>query len=335
MAAAAGAAWTARAAGGMLAGPVTPPRELRMLRKRTPFPALRPWALAAVIIALLPATVVPAAADAQSGSRAGGTVAVDLELVLAVDVSLSIDAGEARLQRQGYVAAFRDPQVRRAIRDGILGRIAVTYFEWANSAHTQMVVSWTLIDSDAAAEAFAASLEQRRPGPAHYTSISGAIDFGAGLFENSGFEGTRQVIDVSGDGPNNWGDLVTHARDRAVAQGITINALPILDEGPGPFGRYNIPNLDLYFRDCVIGGPAAFIVVAESFDAFASAIRRKLILEIAGLPPDGAPNEASQRPGRPLLHLAQYGDAPLAADERKSPPCDIGEQLLRARNEDY
>ncbi|MGE5765655.1 MAG: DUF1194 domain-containing protein [Bacteroidota bacterium] len=299
---------------------------------RTPFPALRLWTLAAVVIAFLSAGT-PVPSSAQGGSD--GAVAVDLELVLAVDVSLSIDASEARLQRQGYVAAFRDPQVRQAIRDGILGRIAVTYFEWANSAHTHMVVGWTLIDSEAAAEAFAVALEQRRPGPAHYTSISGAIDFGARLFKNSGFEGTRQVIDISGDGPNNWGDLVTHARDRAVAQGVTINGLPILDEGPGTFGRYNVPNLDLYFRDCVIGGPAAFIVVAETFDAFASAIRRKLILEIAGLTPDTVPRAASDRPHRPFLRLAQYGDAPLAADERKSPPCDIGEQILRSRNDDY
>lgn len=301
-----------------------------MPRMRTPFPVLRLWTLAAVLLALVPA-ISSAPATAQNGSP----VAVDLELVLAVDVSLSIDASEARLQRQGYVSAFRDPQVRRAIKDGILGRIAVTYFEWANSAHTQMVVPWTLIDSDAAAEAFAAALELRRPGPAHYTSISGAIDFGARLFEISGFEGTRQVIDVSGDGPNNWGDLVTHARDRAVAQGITINALPILDNGPGPFGRYNVPNLDLYFRDCVIGGPAAFIVVAESFDAFASAIRRKLILEIAGLAPDAATRSAEEQPRLSFLQRVQYSDAPLAADERQSPPCDIGEQLLRARNEDY
>lgn len=304
-----------------------------MLRKRTRFPALRPRSLSAAVVAILMAVAAPVPIGAQNGASAGGPV--DLELVLAVDVSLSIDADEARLQRQGYVAAFRDPQVRKAIKDGILGRIAVTYFEWANSAHTQMVVGWTLIDSDDAAEAFAAALEQRRPGPAHYTSISGAIDFGARLFKNSDFEGTRQVIDVSGDGPNNWGELVTTARDRAVAQGITINALPILDNGPGPLGRYNIPNLDLYFRDCVIGGPAAFIVVAENFDAFANAIRRKLILEIAGLTPDEWPARASQPSPQLMLQLAQYSEPPLAADERTSPPCDIGEQLLRARNEDY
>jgi hypothetical protein len=255
-------------------------------------------------------------------AQAGATVAVDLELVLAVDVSLSIDQREARLQRQGYVEAFRDPLVIEAITGGILGRIAVTYFEWANSAHTQLVVGWTLIDSAASAAAFAAALEQRRPGPAHYTSISGALRFAVPLFDDNGFDGSRQVIDVSGDGPNNWGDLVTAARDRAVARGVTINGLPILDEGAGPFSRYTIPNLDLYYRDCVIGSPAAFFVVAENFEAFASAIRRKLILEIAGLVP---PRDAVR--GR---QLAQAGN-----DDRLSPPCDIGEKLLRSRDEDF
>jgi hypothetical protein len=307
----------------MLAVETTPfITEMRMVRKRALPTVPRSLALLLLLAAVLAPLPAPAPAFAQARER----VAVDLELVLAVDVSLSIDAGEARLQRDGYVAAFRDPQVLQAIKGGILGRIAVTYFEWANSAHTYTVVGWTLIDSDAAAASFAAALAGRRPGPAHYTSISGAIDFGATLFKDNGFDGTRQVIDVSGDGPNNWGDLVTHARDRAVAQGLTINALPILDDGPGPFGRYNIPNLDLYFRDCVIGGPAAFIVVAENFEAFASAIRRKLILEIAGLAPDDPPESRV-----PLLQRAQYGQT----EERQSPPCDIGEQLLRARIEDY
>ncbi|MEQ9609390.1 MAG: DUF1194 domain-containing protein, partial [Kiloniellaceae bacterium] len=184
--------------------------------RRRAAPAALATLAAAVLIAALP----------TQPTQAQQEVAVDLELVLAVDVSLSIDTGEARLQRQGYVEAFRDPDVLQAIRGGILGRIAVTYFEWANSAHTHMVVGWTVIDSPASAETFAAALAKRRPGPAHYTSISGAIDFGARLFDDNGFEGTRQVIDVSGDGPNNWGDLVVHARDRAVARGITINGLP-------------------------------------------------------------------------------------------------------------
>ncbi len=285
--------------------------------------------LAALLLPALALAPIPALSQAPE-AKARPSIAVDLELVLAVDVSLSVDSEEAQLQRQGYVQAFRDPLVVDAIGGGILGRIAVTYFEWANSAHTQLIVDWTLIDSPAAAERFATALAARRPGPAHYTSISGAIDFGAALFKDNGFEGTRQVIDVSGDGPNNWGDLVVHARDRAVAKGITINGLPILDQSTGPYSRYNIPNLDLYYRDCVIGGPAAFIVVAEDFAAFASAIRRKLILEIAGPTPPAA------RPA-PALQPAQFIDAQFIddGDARISPPCDIGEQLLRSRNEDF
>ncbi|MEQ8356310.1 MAG: DUF1194 domain-containing protein [Kiloniellaceae bacterium] len=288
---------------------------------RLVLPAVIALACGALFDSARAQTDLPSATTAQNS--AAKQVAVDLELVLAVDVSLSIDSREALLQRQGYVEAFRDPLVVEAIGSGILGRMSVLYFEWANSAHTQLIVDWMLIDSPASAAAFAAALERRRPGPAHYTSISGAIDFAAALFDSNGYDGTRQVIDVSGDGPNNWGDLVNRARDRAVAQGVTINGLPILDRNIGPFSRYNIANLDLYYRDCVIGGPASFIVVAENFEAFASAIRRKLILEIAGLHPLEAPF--------PGYQPAQAIDG----DARVSPPCDIGEQLLRSRVDDF
>lgn len=238
--------------------------------------------LAALAFAPIPASAQPPDFQTREVAQARQRIAVDLELVLAVDVSLSVDSEEALLQRQGYVQAFRDPLVIEAIGAGILGRISVTYFEWANSAHNQLIVDWTLIDSPASAERFAAALEERRPGPAHYTSISGAIDFGAGLFKDNGFEGTRQVIDVSGDGPNNWGDLVNKARDRAVAQGITINGLPILAGTPGAYG---IEYLDAYYEACVIGGPGAFMVTVFDMETFAVAIRQKLILEIAGRSP--------------------------------------------------
>jgi len=268
---------------------------------------------------------VQSQAQAQALAQTSTQHAVDLELVLAVDVSMSVDAEEGHLQRQGYVEAFRDPLVVEAIQAGILGRIAVTYFEWANATHTHIVAGWTLIDSPASAARFAAALAQRRPGPARFTSISGALDFGTLLFDDNGFEGSRRVIDVSGDGPNNWGDLVTRARDRAVARGVTINGLPILDLGSGPFARYNIADLDLYYRDCVIGGPAAFIVVAEDFTAFASAIRRKLILEIAGLTPEPLPGPGADAG----IRRVQFADP-----DRPGPPCDIGEQILRRRIDD-
>lgn len=251
-------------------------------------------------------------------TTAGAETPVDLELALAVDVSRSVDMEEARLQRQGYIRAFRDPGVIRAIKSGMLGRIAVGYYEWAGFKYAKVVVGWTLIDSEASAHAFAAALEGDPPLSARRTSISQAIDFAVPWFDDNGFQGTRRVVDVSGDGPNNWGDLVTHARDRAIAAGITINGLPILNDGRTTFSRYNIPNLDLYYRDCVIGGPAAFFVVADNFEDFARAVRRKLILEIAG---------ATLRPAAPVLR-AQAGQG-----DRVPPPCDIGEQILRSRDD--
>jgi hypothetical protein len=262
--------------------------------------------LAAVPL-LLASLTMPAAAAADTP--------VDLELVLAVDVSLSIDVAEAELQREGYIQAFRDAEVIRAIQSGILGRIAVTYVEWAGPHQRRVVVGWTTVDGSETAEAFASALELSAPGSARRTSISGAIDYALPLFAGNGFEGSRRVVDVSGDGPNNAGSLVAGARDRAVAAGVTVNGLPILDDSGGMYSWYSIPNLDLYYRDCVIGGPGAFMVVAEDFRDFARAVRRKLILEIAGL--------------RPRLTAAQF-----SRDERASPPCDIGERLRQAREEE-
>lgn len=252
----------------------------------------------------------PAAADAETS--------VDLELALGVDVSRSVDVEEARLQRQGYIRAFRDPEVIRAIESGMLGRIAVGYYEWAGFRHAKVVVDWRLIDGEGSAHAFADALQGDPPQSARRTSISQAIDFAVPWFENNGFQGMRRVVDVSGDGPNNWGDLVTNARDRALAAGITINGLPILNDGNSFVSRYNIPDLDLYYRDCVIGGPGAFFVVADSFADFARAVRRKLILEIAGTTPRGADPFRRAQAGR--------GD-------RLPPPCDIGEQILRSRED--
>lgn len=245
--------------------------------------------------------------------------AVDLELALGVDVSRSIDAGEARLQRQGYIQAFRDPELIEAIETGILGRIAVGYYEWAGYGHADIIVDWIVIDGAASANAFADRLQQDLPLSASRTSISGAIEFAQPWFNDNGFEGTRRVIDISGDGPNNWGNLVTIARDKAVAAGITINGLPILDPGGGPFSRFNIANLDLYYRDCVIGGTGAFLVVAADFNDFARAVRRKLVLEIADLQP--APQQ-------------HFGPVKVQANRQAqiSPPCNVGETMWRDRD---
>ena len=244
--------------------------------------------------------------------------AVDLVLALAVDVSRSIDATEARLQREGYIAAFRDPEVIQAIQSGPHGRIAVSYFEWAGFGYAKVIAGWTLVDGRASAHAFADALERNPPIPERRTSISDAIDFAVPWLSKHEFVAHRRVVDISGDGPNNWGELVTVARDRAIRAGITINGLPILDEGGGPYSRFNIPNLDLYYRDCVIGGPGAFVVVAADFKDFARAIRRKLILEVAGRMPDAHPT---------------FRRAQAIAEPRVSPPCDIGERIMRQRED--
>ena len=210
---------------------------------------------------------------------------VDLELVLAVDVSGSIDEVEAGLQRRGYVQAITDPRVVHAIRGGTLGRIAVTYIEWAGTYHQRTVVGWTLIDDERSARAFAAVLEEAPPSTAVWTSISTAIDYAVTRLADSGHDGLRHVIDVSGDGYNNRGRPAQEARDAAVAMGITINGLPIMNGRPNRWGGMPPPDLDRYYEQFVIGGPGSFHIVAQDFEAFADAILHKLIREIAALPP--------------------------------------------------
>jgi hypothetical protein len=267
---------------------------------------------------------------------------VDLELALGIDVSGSVDDEEAILQRQGYIAAFRHPDVIRAVEQGMLGRIAVGYYEWAGYGHMRVIEGWTEIEDAKSANPFADALALNPPQTAYRTAIAAAIDFAALWFDLNAFEGTRRVVDISGDGPNNWGDLVADARDRAVAQGIIINGLPIVNDRPSISGRPQIRNLDLYYRDCVIGGPGAFIVVANTFEEFAIAIRKKLIIEIAG---SVGPTHAAERDGRGIedadLRSASYGAArPLMRNvplgprlipsqrtpDRLAPPCNIGER---------
>jgi len=206
----------------------------------------------------------------------------DLALVLAVDVSLSMDPDEQELQRQGFVEAFQSREVHEAIGRGMLGRIAVTYVEWAGAGYQQVIVPWTVIEHPADSHAFAARLAQASIHRFGYTSISGAIDFSLRQLRESGVTPVRQVIDISGDGANNQGRGVTAARDEAVAQGITINGLPLMLKRPD--GTWDIDNLDLYFRDCVIGGPGAFMIPVREKAQFAQAIRTKIIREIAGQP---------------------------------------------------
>ena len=213
-----------------------------------------------------------------------GKVAVDAELVIAVDVSWSMDPEEQFLQRQGYIDALRSPQVLAAIQRGPYGKIALTYVEWAGHKAQHVVVPWTVIDGAGAVEQFIRHLQARPAQRLRRTSISGAIDFSAKLFANNGFAGTRQIIDVSGDGANNDGRPVNQARDEAVAADIVINGLPITLERSNSFYQ-DVDRLDHYYEDCVIGGPGAFMVPIKSREQFTDATKTKLILEIAGYAP--------------------------------------------------
>ncbi len=214
---------------------------------------------------------------------------VDLELALAVDVSLSMDLDEQRLQRDGYVAAFRDTQLWAAIKAGPRGRIAVTYIEWAGAEIQLTVLPWTLIDGPESAQRFADALEARPISRHRMTSITSALRYASHALERNAFRGSRQVVDVSGDGPNNAGGPVTAIRDELVAKGIVINGLPLMLKMGGPNSAFDIPNLDDYYADCVIGGTGAFSIPVREKHEFAAAIRQKLMLEISGLAPEPKP----------------------------------------------
>ncbi len=207
---------------------------------------------------------------------------VDVLLVLAVDVSRSVDEDEARLQREGYRNAVSDPVVVEAIRGGMMGAIGLAYVEWAGAEYQRLVLPWTRIASAGHAQAWSERLAEAPRASLSWTSISGALDFSLKLLSDAPFEATRRVIDVSGDGVNNSGGPVELARDRVVAEGITINGLPIVNDRP-TFGRMPPVPLDEYYRENVIGGPGAFVVVAEDFQSFGHAVKRKLIREIAAL----------------------------------------------------
>ena len=208
---------------------------------------------------------------------------VDVELVIAVDVSGSMSNREHELQRRGFLNAFSSPALIKAITSGPRGRIAVTYIEWAGPGLQRVLVPWQVIEDDKSAQAFRARLAAKPRSPIRGTSISSALAFSSGLFESNGFNGFRRVIDVSGDGHNRAGPDLLKTREQVLSKNIVINGLPImlspaLQRGPDGYG------LDQYFKDCVIGGPSAFVYPVLKANELGEAIRRKLILEIAGQP---------------------------------------------------
>ncbi|WP_442583340.1 DUF1194 domain-containing protein [Mesorhizobium sp. ASY16-5R] len=241
---------------------------------------------------------------------------VDVELVLAVDVSLSMSPQELEIQRHGYAAALTDERVIQAIAEGAYGKIAVTYFEWAGATSQHLIVPWTVIASRTDAERVAEQLGANPPNSARRTSISGALEFGSDLFAESQFRGMKRVIDISGDGPNNQGGPIVLARDAVVAQGIVINGLPLMTSG-GFTSVYDVKDLDNYYSNCVIGGPGSFMIPVNDWEQFPEAIRRKLVLELAGTFEPPPPDE-----GLPVI---------LAQDVR-SYDCMVGEKMWRDRS---
>jgi hypothetical protein len=212
---------------------------------------------------------------------------VDVELVLAIDVSRSVDAQEMEMQMRGYATAFRDPRLAEGIAGGPLGAIAVTLFVWSDWTIQHTLVPWTRLDGAAACEGFARAIDGASRETYLYTSISGAIDFAARQF-GARYSGLRRVVDISGDGVNNSGRPLAEARADALERGIVLNGLAVLDTTPQPTALLaGIPPVDEYYRDEVIGGPGAFLMVAEGYDSFAGAVRRKIIREIATLPAPG------------------------------------------------
>lgn len=217
---------------------------------------------------------------------------VDVQLILAVDVSRSIDEEEAKLQRQGYIDAFSDKHVIDAIMGGPVHRIAVAYVEWAGTGYQQTIIDWTLIDSPEAAQRFADKLAEAPRSAEMWTSISAGLLYCTAKFENNGFEGKRKVIDVSGDGRNNAGPDMGSVREAVLAKGIVINGLPVVNDRPN-FGRPPEKDLDAYYEQNVIGGPGSFMVVAKDFADFARAVRAKLIREISDRRPTASPDTAA------------------------------------------
>lgn len=261
--------------------------------------AIRPAAALAAFL-LLVLCAVP-------GQAKDGPVAVDAELVFAVDISYSMNSEEQRLQRAGYVAALKSPEFLQALQSGPLGKVAIAYIQWASSTDQDVVLDWSLVAGAESAQAVADRLGEAGFRRAQRTSISGGIDFAANMFDNNGYNGARRIIDVSGDGPNNNGRPVLDAREDALAKGIVINGLPLV--GIRPYiGPADIQDLDIYYQDCVVGGPDSFMIPVHDTKAFVDATRNKLVREIAALP----------SPKRPVQRVA---------DTESRMSCMIGENL--------
>lgn len=290
-------------------------RSLAVRQSPSKVPILEPLRAAALIALTAYAFLLSFAFSTTAGARVlSPGREVDLALVLAVDISYSMDHEEQRLQRRGYVSAITSNEVLEAIGSGLIGRIAVSYVEWAGAGAQFTLVDWHEISDRRSAQEFAAALAEAPMRRAYRTSISGALLYGRQMLNQLEAAPLRRVIDISGDGPNNQGAPVLEAREAVLADGITVNGLPLALKRGGP-GWYDIDNLDEYYERCVIGGAGAFSIPVRDINAFARAVRMKLVLEIAGsLPP--AP-----------LHRAAF-----SPEDREF--CLIGERIWRDRTRD-
>jgi len=233
---------------------------------------------------LMTGDVAGIAAPAPPRAAEDAETAVDVELVLAVDVSYSMDLDELGVQREGYAQAIVSKEFLQALKTGPRGKVAVTYVEWAASNDQKIIIPWRVIDGPESADAVAAEIMKTPVRRAARTSISGAINFAVPLFDQNPYRGLRRVIDISGDGPNNNGMPVTSARDAALEKGIVINGLPIMVKELS-YSTMDIEHLDYYYEDCVIGGPGSFVVPIKDRSRFSEAIRTKLVMEVAGRTP--------------------------------------------------
>jgi hypothetical protein len=283
------------------------------------------------LLGLLAALLLALPAAAQDRKE------IDLALVLAVDISGSVDPEEAKLQRQGYVEAFRDKVIVKAILGGNHGRIAVAYFEWSDAWVQKLLVDWTLLDSEAAIEAFTRRLENAPISIARRTSISGAIRYAIPMYRRMPYDADRKVLDISGDGSNNDGGLVTDIRHDALKERIVINGLPIMNDRPNPFGFPSETDLDKYYLHCVTGGPRSFVEVAQNFEDFPRAVRKKLLQEVADVGPRHDFDIGDLGPLEDGTQLAQSGRRPVRAEADYTSfvrpeyelGCDIGERRSR------
>src|SRR4030088_1319257 len=285
-------------------GPLTEGR----MRMNASLISLLTGAAVAGVLAVAGWSFAAPSSGAVFADKRPNAVPVDVELVLAVDVSYSMDPEEQALQREGYITGITSRDFMQALRGGQHGKVALTYFEWAGPYDQKIVVPWRLIDGPESADAFANEVARAPYRRASRTSISGALNFAKPLFDASGYGGFRRVIAVSGDGANNSGPFVTIARDDVLAAGLTINGLPIMLKRPNSF-TMDVENLDVYYEDCVIGGPGAFVIPIRERDQFKEATRTKLVLEIAG-----------RRPERRVVPV--QGRTPRVS-------CTIGEQMWR------